>query len=46
MLDASNTSTGELLVNTIGAYNGTTAYGFDLFGDGVTLQTSADGNLK
>ena len=44
VLDASNASTGELLVNTIGAYNGTTAYGFTAFGKGTTIQVTADGN--
>lgn len=44
VLDTSNASTGQLLVNTIGAYAGTTAYGFNSFGNGVTLQISADGN--
>jgi hypothetical protein len=44
VLDAANASTGELLVNTIGAYSGTSVYGFNAFGDGVTLQVTADGN--
>lgn len=44
VLDASNASTGQLLVNTIGAYSGTTSYGFNALGDGVTLQITADGN--
>jgi len=45
VLDAANASTGQLLVNTIGAYAGTTSYGFSSFGDpGVTLQITADGN--
>ena len=43
VLDASNASTGELLVNTIGAYQGTTAWGISAFGDGVNLQITADG---
>jgi hypothetical protein len=43
VLDASNASTGQLLVNTIGAYKGTTEYGFNSLGDGVTLQITADG---
>ena len=42
VLNASNESTGELLVNTIGAYAGTTVYGFQSFSEGVTLQVSAD----
>ncbi|HMH58183.1 MAG TPA: DUF4190 domain-containing protein [Galbitalea sp.] len=42
VLDANNKSTGELLVNTIGAYAGTTGYGFTAFGKGVSLQVSAD----
>jgi hypothetical protein len=42
VLDANNQSTGELLVNTIGAYSGTTGYGFTAFGKGVTLEVSAD----
>ncbi|GAB3127440.1 TM2 domain-containing protein [Glaciibacter psychrotolerans] len=44
VLDASNASTGELLVNTIGAYSGTTVYGFNALGDGTTIQVMADGN--
>ena len=44
VLDASNASTGELLVNTIGAYAGTTAYGFNALGTGTTIQVTADGN--
>jgi TM2 domain-containing membrane protein YozV len=44
VLDASNASTGELLVNTIGAYKGTTAYGFNALGTGATIQATADGN--
>lgn len=42
VLNGSNESTGELLVNTIGAYSGTSAYGFQSFSAGVTLQVSAD----
>ncbi|GAA3773818.1 hypothetical protein GCM10022240_27110 [Microbacterium kribbense] len=42
-LDASNQSTGELLVNTIGAYSGTTAWGLMALGDGTRLQVTADG---
>ena len=33
-----------LLVNTIGAYSGTTAYGFTSLGTGTTIQVTADGN--
>jgi hypothetical protein len=43
VIDAANQSTGELLVNTIGSYGGTTNYGFNSFGDGVALEVSADG---
>lgn len=43
VLDANNGSTGDLLVNTIGAYNGTAAYGITAFGEGVRLQVTADG---
>ncbi|GEK79100.1 TM2 domain-containing protein [Agrococcus baldri] len=43
VLDASNGSTGDLLVNTIGAYSGTAAYGITAFGEGVRLQVTADG---
>lgn len=44
VLDASNQPTGDLLVNTIGAYSGSTVYGFNAFGDGTTVQITADGN--
>lgn len=44
VMDAANQSTGELLVNTIGSYSGTTDYGFNAFGDGVALQVTADGD--
>lgn len=43
-LDASNAATGDLLVNTIGAYNGISVYGFNSFGDATTLEVNADGN--
>lgn len=43
VLDANNGSTGELLVNTIGAYSGTTAWGISALGEGVKLQVMADG---
>lgn len=44
VLDASNASTGELLVNTTGAYSGTTVYGFNSISKPATLQITADGN--
>jgi len=44
VLDAANQSTADLLVNTIGTYTGTTAYGLTAPGDGVSLQITADGN--
>jgi hypothetical protein len=44
VLDATNQSTADLLVNTIGAYTGTTAYGLTALGDGISLQITADGN--
>ena len=44
VLDAANASTGQLLVNTIGAYSGTSEYGFSSFGEDTTLQITADGN--
>lgn len=44
VLDAANQPTGDLLVNRIGNYSGTTAYGMNAFGgDPVTLQVEADG---
>lgn len=43
VLDANNGSTGDLLVNTIGAYSGTTAWGISALGEGVKLQVMADG---
>ena len=43
-LDANNTATGDLLVNTIGAYSGTTVYGFSAFSDATSLEVNADGN--
>lgn len=42
-LDAANASIGDLLVNTIGSYNGTTAFGLGGIGDAVTLEVKADG---
>lgn len=44
ILDASNAPTGDLLVNTIGTYTGTTAYGFTAFSVGTNIQITADGN--
>ena len=43
LLDANNQSTGDLLVNTIGAYKGTTAYGISSLGEPVKMEISADG---
>lgn len=43
-IDASNASTGELLVNTIGSYSGVTAYGMSALGDAVSLRIMADGD--
>lgn len=43
VIDANNESTGELLVNTIGAYSGTTVYGINALGDGVNLKITASG---
>lgn len=43
-LNADNEATGDLLVNTIGAYSGTTVYGFNAFSDATSLQITADGN--
>ena len=44
VLDEGNQPTGDLLVNTIGNYKGTTAYGFSAFGNpGVKIQVTADG---
>lgn len=42
-LDANNESTTDLLVNTIGAYTGTTAYGFGLSSGVVNLKVTASG---
>ncbi|WP_214466446.1 TM2 domain-containing protein [Microbacterium flavescens] len=44
VLDAANASTGELLVNTIGGYTGTTAWGINALDDGVRIQVTADGD--
>lgn len=46
VLDAQNKSTGDLLVNTIGPYSGTTAWGLVSFGEGARLQVTADGGWK
>jgi len=43
-LNADNETTGDLLVNTIGAYSGATVYGFNAFSDATSLQIAADGN--
>ena len=43
VLDAGNQSTGDLLVNTIGAYEGVSAYGLSSFGDGVKLKITGSG---
>ncbi len=44
VLDEGNQSTGDLLVNTIGNYKGTTAYGFSSLGNpGVKITVTADG---
>lgn len=43
VLDETNQSTGDLLVNTIGNYAGTTAWGLSTFGDGTRLEITADG---
>ena len=45
-LDATNESTGDLLVNTIGSYSGVTAFGLSSFGDATKLQVKADGSWK
>lgn len=42
VLDASNQSTGELLVDTIGSYSGVTGWGFSTLGKDTTIQVSAD----
>lgn len=44
VIDESNASTGDLLVNTIGAYSGTTAWGVNALSDGARIQITADGN--
>lgn len=43
-LDASNSPTGDLIVNTIGAYSGTGAFGLSSFSDATSLQVTADGD--
>lgn len=42
-LNASNESTGDLLVNTIGAYSGVTAFGFSSLSEAGRLSVTADG---
>lgn len=45
VLDQANQPTGDLLVNTIGNYQGTTAFGLSSFGDpGVKIEVTADGS--
>jgi len=44
VLDAANSPTGELLVNTIGTYSGTTAWGVSALGEGTRMQVTADGD--
>jgi hypothetical protein len=43
VLDANNQPTGDLLVNRIGNYTGTTAYGMNHLGTSAKLQVEADG---
>lgn len=43
VLDANNGSTGDLVVNTIGSYNGSAAFGVSSFSEGARLQVTADG---
>lgn len=44
VLDAANEPTGDLLVNEIGSYTGTTVYGLHSWGEqGVRIQVTADG---
>ncbi|MEV0646533.1 hypothetical protein AB0I28_14845 [Phytomonospora sp. NPDC050363] len=42
-LDKDNEPTGDLLVNAIGDYKGTAAYGLTALGEAVTLEVKADG---
>lgn len=44
VLDESNQSTGELLVNTIGSYSGDSAWGISAMSEGTSLEISADGD--
>jgi hypothetical protein len=44
VLDKHNKSTGDLLVNEIGAYSGTTAFGFGMTDGGVKIKLMADGH--
>lgn len=43
VLDETNQSTGDLLVNEIGSYEGTTSFGVNAFGEASTLQLTSDG---
>lgn len=43
VLDADNESTGDLLVNAIGSYDGRTAFGLTSTGDASALEVTADG---
>ncbi|HCG56816.1 MAG TPA: TM2 domain-containing protein [Brevibacterium sp.] len=44
VLDESNQSTGDLLVNEIGSYEGATAFGINAFSEASTLQVTSDGD--
>lgn len=44
VLDESNQSTGDLLVNEIGSYEGTTAFGINAFSEASALQVTSDGD--
>ncbi|MFC7404392.1 TM2 domain-containing protein [Georgenia alba] len=43
VIDEANQPTGDLLVNTIGSYSGTTAYGLNQLGEPASIQVTADG---
>lgn len=45
-LDSSNQPTGDLLVNEIGRYSGTTSYGLSSMGDAAKLKVDANGSWK
>ncbi|TQO19756.1 TM2 domain-containing membrane protein YozV [Rhodoglobus vestalii] len=45
-VDTNHSSTGDLLVNTVGTYTGTTVFGFSPLGDATTLQVTANGNWR